>query len=276
MALDTNATKLAQLIDPEVMGQLVTKKFFNRLKFAGLAVIDNTLVGRPGTTVTEPAWTYIGIAEDVLEGEDIPIKQLSQTSVPFTIKKAGIGVQITDEALLSGLGNALEQGASQIAASISQKVNVDTLTALRGVDTDMTIAGELSYETLVSALVKFGEDDFDDNGNRSVKVLMVNSANYGKLLLDPTFLTPERLTGNLFSSAVVGGIAGMQVVVSDDLANNEAFVVKPGALKIFLKRDFMIERDRDIINKSFIVTADKHYGVYLYDESKAIKITVAA
>lgn len=275
MALDAQATKLANLIDPEVMGQLVTKKFFNKLKFAGLAVIDYTLVGRPGSKVTEPAWTYIGMAEDVLEGADIPIKQLSQTSVEFTIKKAGIGIQITDESLLSGLGNALEQGASQIAASISQKVNADSLAALRTVGVDMTVTGALSYETLVEALVTFGEDDFDDNGNRATKVLMVNSKNYGALLLDPTFLTPDRLTGNLFSSAVVGGIAGMQVIVSDDLTDTEAYVVKPGALKIFMKRDFMLERDRDIINKSFIVTADKHYGVYLYDESKAIKVTIA-
>jgi hypothetical protein len=40
-----------------------------------------------------------------------------------------------------------------------------------------------------------------------------------------------------------------------------------------MKRDTLLETDRDIINKSTVMTVDKHYVVYLYDASKAIKIT---
>ena len=39
-----------------------------------------------------------------------------------------------------------------------------------------------------------------------------------------------------------------------------------------MKRETIIETDRDIINKSTVLTADKHYVAYLYDSSKAIKI----
>ena len=51
------------------------------------------------------------------------------------------------------------------------------------------------------------------------------------------------------------------------------FIVKPGALAIYMKRDTLLETDRDIINKSTVMTVDKHYVAYLYDASKAIKIT---
>lgn len=47
MALDVNATKLANLVDPEVMAPLFEKKLIDALKFAPVAEVDSTLVGRP-------------------------------------------------------------------------------------------------------------------------------------------------------------------------------------------------------------------------------------
>jgi hypothetical protein len=79
-------------------------------------------------------------------------------------------------------------------------------------------------------------------------------------------------------SGVVGMIWGCQVVISNkiklDLVSGKFtnFIVKPGALAIYMKRDTLLETDRDIVNKSTVMTVDKHYVSYLYDASKAIKI----
>ena len=40
----------------------------------------------------------IGMASEVSEGYDIPIKQLTQTTTQVTIVKYGIAAQLTDEA----------------------------------------------------------------------------------------------------------------------------------------------------------------------------------
>ena len=67
---------------------------------------------------------------------------------------------------------------------------------------------------------------------------------------------------------------GCSVVVSNMLADTQALIVRAGALGLELKRETMVESDRDIIHKSTIVTIDKHYVAYLKDASKVIKVTV--
>ncbi|MEG0153701.1 MAG: hypothetical protein RR744_11120, partial [Cellulosilyticaceae bacterium] len=73
-----------------------------------------------------------------------------------------------------------------------------------------------------------------------------------------------------------GSVHGCQLVLSNKIKAETGkitnFIVKPGALAIFLKRETDVESDRDIITKTNIATVDKHYVAYLYDASKAIKL----
>lgn len=278
MALDLNATQLEQLIDPEVLAPIVNSKMVNRLKFKGLATLDYTLQGRPGSTVTVPVYKYIGDATDVLEGADIPIAQLTTDSETFTIKKAGKGVQITDEALLSGYGDPIGEATSQLALSIASKLNKDVAAALVGIVAPMihnVASGGLTSDVVADAKVKFGEEEFDDEGNVVRSVLIVSPAQYALLRKDAAWMDATELGVNALHSGIVGAIHGCQVEVSADITT-ENYIVKEGALRVFLKRDTMVERDRDIINKTWVLTADKHYGAYLYDASGAIKITYIA
>ena len=57
MALDTNATKIANLIDPEVLADYVDSKLIDKIKFSGLAVINTDLQGRAGSTITFPVYS---------------------------------------------------------------------------------------------------------------------------------------------------------------------------------------------------------------------------
>ena len=64
-------TKLSDLIDPEVMGDMVSARIPKKLRVAPFAKIDDTLAGVPGDTITVPAYTYIGDAADVAEGANV-------------------------------------------------------------------------------------------------------------------------------------------------------------------------------------------------------------
>ena len=67
---------------------------------------------------------------------------------------------------------------------------------------------------------------------------------------------------------------GCAIVVSNTVPDNMILIVRAGALGLELKRDTMVESDRDIIHKSTVITIDKHYVAYLKDASKVIKVTM--
>lgn len=278
MALDPNATLLANLINPQVMADLIDKKLVNLMRFAPLATIDATLQGRPGNTITVPSFNYIGDAATVAEGADISISQLTATPATATIHKIGNGVQITDEAVLSGLGDPIGEAIKQLALSIASQVDNEFLNVLAAITSPMVFtaatAGTLAFADIADALELFGED-IDEGG---VKALLVSPKQYTLLRKSNGWLPASDISADIALKGVVGMVQGCQVIISNKLkeaSNKEnAYIVKPGALRLFMKRNTLVESDRDIINKSTVITADKHFAPYLYDASKAIKIVV--
>ena len=273
MALDLNATKLASLIDPEVLAPIIEKKMVDAMKFAPLAKLDYALQGRPGSTITLPSYAYIGDAADVDEGDDIPIAELTQSSVTATVKKAGKGVQLTDESILSGYGDPVGEAINQLGLSVASKTDNDVVSILNAIAAPMVheATAELTSDEVANALVKFGEDLDGD------KVLLIAPEQLAQLRTSEDWIKVTDMGVQALMNGVVGMIWGCQVVVSNKIKADETgytnFIVKPGALAIYMKRDTLLETDRDIINKSTVMTVDKHYVVYLYDASKAIKIT---
>lgn len=267
MALDPQATLLANLIDPEVIGSMLDTKLTALIKFAPLAKVDSTLVGRAGDTVSLPFYSYLGDAVVVSEGQDIPIRQLTQSTTPVQIYKVGNGVQITDEAVLSGYGDPVGEAVNQLALSIASKIDNDLVTALaNNTATNFKYTGtSITTDDIADALALFGEDIDGE------KVLMINSAEY-TTLRKGQWIPASDIAAETIIKGVVGMVHGCQVVVSNRVPTGKAFIVKPGALAIFMKRDTMVESDRDIVNKSTVLTADKHFATYLVNESKAILI----
>ena len=270
-------TKISNLINPDVMADIIREKISTGIKFAPLAQIDTTLVGRPGDTVTLPKYAYIGDAADVTEGGSIPVSLLTATSVQAQVKKAGKGIELTDEAVLYGYGDPVGESAAQLAASIAQKVDADCAQALSGIDTDMThdvgTTEILSSAVIADALTKFGED-LDDGP----KVLFISAAQLAQLRHDADYLRPSDMTQQAIMGGTVGECWGCQLVVSGRIKPEGGkytnYIVKPGALAIFLKRDVQVEADRNIVTKTTTITADEYYAAYLRDESKAIKLVV--
>ncbi len=268
MALNTNATKLANLFNPQVVGDMIDKKLVDAIRFSPLATVDTTLVGRPGSKLTLPSYAYIGDASVVGEGEDIPVAQLTQSTAEVEIHKIGKGVQITDEAVLSGYGNPEEEAVAQILTALASQADKEMLAVLEGIGSEMTHTGAavLSADDVADALVKFGEDIDGD------KVLLCNAEDYNAIRKANDWVPASEIAANMVIRGSVGMVHGCQVVISNKLAGKPAFIVKPGALRLILKRDTLVETDRDIVNKSTVITADKHSVAYLYDASKAIKI----
>ncbi|GHV47087.1 putative major head protein, phage associated [Clostridia bacterium] len=265
-----SSTYLSDLFDPEVIGDMIDTKLTDAIKFAPLCRIDTTLVGRPGDTITLLSFAYIGDAVTVAEGADIPITQLVESSVEAKVQKVGKGLQFTDESILSGYGDPLSEGIRQIQTAIASKVDNDVITALNSIGAAMTYtaAARTTADDISDALILLGEDIDGD------KVLLCSPDTYGGLRKTDGWIPNTEIGASMIVRGAVGMVHGCQVVVTNRLTDT-SFIVSPGALALYMKRDTFVETDRDIINKSTVMTADKHYVAYLYDSSKAIKIEEA-
>ena len=270
----TTGTYLSSLFNPQVVADLIDTKLTDNMVFAPLARIDYTLQGRAGNTVTLPFYSYIGQASAVSEGYDIPISKLTQTTSSVTIIKYGKAVQLTDEAVLSGYGDPLGEAATQIALSIDDAMDNALLAALAA-----NSASEQNYATSNSstalapadiplALAKFGEDNDGD------KVLLVTPDFYAKLL-GTDWIPASEIAANVRVRGVAGMAYGCQVIVTNRLkTSGNLYIVKPGALAVFIKRGSFIEADRDILNQSTVLAGSILCAPYLLNPAGMIKLSV--
>lgn len=271
----TNGTYLSDLFDPQVVADLLDAKLTDKMVFAPLARIDRTLVGRAGDTVSLPYYSYIGAAVTVPEGTDIPISKLTQTTTPVTIKKIGKAVQLTDEAVLSGYGDPIGEAASQIALSIDDALDTELLAKMAAVSSAQTYTtsggAALAPTDIPLALTKYGED-ID-----GAKVLLVTPAFYATLIGQPAatnWIPASEIAADVKIRGTVGMAYGCQVVVSNRLtAAGAMYIVKPGSLAVFMKRDTLIETDRDILNQSTVLAGSKLFAPYVLNEKGIIKLS---
>ena len=80
-------TKLANMINPEVMADMISAKVTKKISVIPFAKVDTTLQGQAGNTITLGVFGYIGDASNVAEGASIGAEALTTTNKQFTIKK---------------------------------------------------------------------------------------------------------------------------------------------------------------------------------------------
>lgn len=265
-------TQLQDMVDPQVLAEMIREELEAKIRFSPLARTDNTLVGQPGSTVTVPKWKYIGDATEVAEGAAIDLTKLESETEDFTIKKAAKGVEITDEAVLSGYGDPVGEGGEQLMTSIAQKVDNDVLAALDTTTLTYESADGITIDAVDEAQAIFNDEDDEP------MVLVANPKDVAKLRKSAggDWTRASELGDDILVNGVFGEVLGAQVVRSRKVTEGEAYLVKTGALAIYMKRDADVEDDRDVLHKTTVITADQHYGAHLYDESKAVKITTAS
>lgn len=271
MSATSNTTMLADLLDPQVVADYIDKKLIDNIRFAPLATIRNDLVGRPGDEVTVPFYKYVGAAEAVAEGEDIPIAKLSQGTKKAKVSKIGRAIQFTDEALLSAYNNDIaEEAAKQVVLAINDKIEKMFLTAMGDATLTSTIAESGNPAAgVVDALVKFGEDV---DGQ---KVLLCDPNFYARLLKSDGWIPNTEMGAEIIVRGTLGAVYGTQVVLTNRLiGTGKAYIVKPGALALFMKRDTLVEFDRDKLDQTNFIIGSKIFCPYLYDETKIIEVEI--
>jgi N4-gp56 family major capsid protein len=272
-------TKIAQLVNPEVMADMVSAKLPKMIKFTPLAYVERELVGQPGNTITVPKWEMTADAKDIAEGEAITPDQLTTAKTTMTIKKAGKGIELTDEAVLSGIGDPIGQATHQIALAIANKVDNDLIVEAKKA-TQFVAEAPTTGAALDKALAVFA----DEEDARYVALVNPEDAIALRADVAKEWVRGSEIGADIVVSGTFGETHGVQIVRSKKVDKGKGFLVKVsavetdtddvakyGAFVINLKRDVEIEKDRDILKKTTVITGDEHYGVYLYDPTKVVK-----
>ncbi len=274
-------TQLQNLINPEVMGDMISASLPKKIKFSQIAKLDTTLAEQAGNTITIPKFAYIGDAEDVLEGIAMGITTLTATTTKATVKKAGKAIELTDEAVLSGYGDPVGEANKQLGMAIASKIDNDCLEALYTSTLTYTeTTKNIGYDEIVKAVDVFLEEsDF-----KTTKVIFVHPKQVTTLRLDPDFKDINKYPLQTVMTGTIGEIAGCLVVPSRKVKEDSGCYLNPivitalgdetedvaSALTIYMKRDVYLESDRDILAKTTVISADEHYTVALTNEAKVV------
>lgn len=221
-------TKMANMINPEVMGDMINAKIEAQLKLTPYAKVDTSLQGVAGDTKTIPSWNYVGDAENIGENTQIDYTQMSASSATFTIGKAGKGITLTSEAINSGYGNPVGQAESQLAKAIAGKVDSDVLEA--AYDATMIVdksANPIGYDAIVDAVTKF-----EDEEDGIEKVMFINPKQEATLLKDADFISADKFTAGVAVNGSIGKIAGCWIKKSKKVKSVDAVTAVAGVYTV--------------------------------------------
>ena len=279
----TNTTSVVgkDVYDPEVLSAMVDASFDHQMLFGVLAETDNTLVGQPGSTITIPSWNMMdGIEGYIEEFQEIPVDKITHSTRKVTIKEIGKGFAVTDKAKAVGIGDPLGEGTRQLGMHFGDRLDTDILDAL--LTTTNTANMTLDYEG-VSTAGDFFTKEVDHH-----LILFMNPKDARKVRksMASTTLANTEVGANALISGTFMEVDGIEIVRASKITEGQAVMVKVGTynseshqnndpvVKIINKVPVTIEPERKASQRLTNYYGSAMYGVALYNESRALKLTV--
>ncbi|MFF7234406.1 phage head protein [Streptomyces sioyaensis] len=280
-------TTAANLIVPEVWADMSQARFTGavRVMGSGAVMTDDTLVGQPGDTINFPKWDTLGELDDLTEGTAMSTTVMGQRSSSATIREAGKAVEITDKALLTGLGDPRDEAQRQFGILAARKVDAALIAQAQADETAQgggtpysltTAAGKTKFtwaDAMVPALAKFG-DEWDP---AEFAGIFLNSAQHAEAALDPQFIDASKLGADtVVRTGQIGAIAGLPVFITNRVAAGKFLLLKNNSLGALYKRRPIVETDRDILKRTTVITTNVHFAVKRLDDKGVLIGTLAA
>jgi N4-gp56 family major capsid protein len=284
-------TKLSDIINPEVMGDIINAKIEAQCKMTPYVKVDTRLQGVAGDTITVPCWHYIGDAVDfdpeVASNTDaeMEVSKLTASSTTFTVKCAGKSVGVLQTAINSGLGDPVGQANIQLAKSVTNKIDADVVECAYTCENSYDgSASAIGYNGIVGATCQF--EDEEDNVE---KVMFIHPKQEASLLTDEQFISADKFTAGVAVNGAIGKVAGAWIKKSKkvkqdeqgnwlnpiikmeaDSAETEYTEDELSAITVFIKKDIQLDHEYFPKKQRHDFTVSKYYGVALTNASKVI------
>lgn len=277
-------TQLDDVFDPEVASETAAAEFPNQLavRFPGSPAVRAfpplDEMDR-GSQVKFPRWKPLGAMSDHTEGSSASTEEL-KTEMDYAVVQAGIkAVEIDDWAELAAGGDPSEEAGRQYAELSARYVDQKIIDELETTPLEEDLgAVTFSWDGFVDAIT----NQWGDSAYEEVGAIFVHSATMASLMKDDDFVRagdrnlPD--TMNPMVNGFVGVLGRYPVFVSDRLTNDgtdyTSLAVKAGSIGLKFQRQLLVERDRDVLKKSWVLSGDVRFAAHLMygDPMPAIKI----
>ena len=244
---------------------------------AGL-VTRYDIAGQAGKTIQVPKYPSI-TAEDLNEGTDMTGTAVSTSSVEITVAEVGAQVVLTDMAAF-GAGNPAAELGTVLGSSIATKMDKDLIALFSGFSAQMGATGTvLTADSLFRAVATLRAANA--TGSLSAVISPIQAYQL-KGDLTNQFQNPAGgETQNIaMVNSYVGQLAGVTIYESSNIdgSGTDAIgcVFAPEALALAMKRDFVIENQRDASLRAWELNATAIYGVGELDNAYGAGLLSAA
>lgn len=228
-----------------------------------------------GTTIQVPKYPSIAAA-DLTEGTDMTSTAVSTSSVSITVAEVGAQVLLTDMAAM-GSGDPARELGSVLGSAIATKMDQDLIALFDGFSTSLgATTTELTADYLFQAAATLRANNAR---GRLVGVFHPYQTYALKSSLTAAGVNPNGgdLQNEAMREGFVGRIAGIDIYESSNLTidgsgDAKGAVFSQEALALAMKRDFMIEPERDASNRGWELNATAIYGVGELDDAYGVEM----
>lgn len=260
-------TKRSDIIVPEILLEAIKGKLAGMKALYGTSAarIEFGLPGdrKGGDKVKVPYFGHIGEMEEVLEGEALTPRKITQTSEEATVIRAGIAFEATAWGQIAGAEDPYEEGSRQMRESVERYIDSKLIVAASAnLPADMVkdvynanAPRVLDWNLMVDGKMAWGDEQDD------IALMITHSKVVGDLLkAKDNSGRPLYTPGN----GKLGDFCGVPHLMSDklvpDTGKYTSLVLKRNALIFWANGNPSFEADRDILAHSTIAALNM-YGV---------------
>lgn len=236
-----------------------------KLNTRSLMKVDASLAANAGMKKVINVYSYTGSAEAVAMGDaNTERGAISFEPVEYDVATYQHTFAFYDEEFQTD-PNVLDYGIKGSSQVMVNDMNNKFFAELaKATLTQEYTADAFSYDVVVDAIAKMNLED------ETQLYIIIGNDLKAQVRKDADFMASK--LGDILYTGQIGSIAGLPVVVSKKVPEDTAYVVEKGAITNFVKKDVVVEKDRNIETRENIIVLRQVGLVALTDATKVVKI----
>ena len=260
-------------IEPKVILDQVEVAGRARRRGRNLVRVNRDLIAKKARTLYVPKRGQL-TAATVSEGNTPSDSTITYSTVSIAAAKIGILVRISQEQIDGSEFDVINDMISEAGEALADKEDADIISKFTAsgavtTTTPASVNGSLLYEDILAAKVGVVSNYYVPT------ILLVNPNQESDLLKDTRFTDVSKYGDRApIMNGEIGKIAGLSVLVSENMTAGKALVVDPNhAAWLAVKRDVELKSDDEPSKDSVALYFYEEYGCSIVNASAAAIIT---
>ena len=250
------------LFENKVIESKATDLLTTSVNTRSMLTVDNSLAEAEGMTKTINVYTYTGKVEKLEDGEKNTTRgNVSFVGTDYKVQRAQQVFDYSDSDYMRD-NSVVDVAMDGANALMVNQMTSDFYAECAKAAVEHT-AATFGYETIVDAISKLNIED------ESKVFLVIPNAWKAELRKDEEYKNARM--GEVIYNGQVGTVAGIPVIPTLAL-EDEAYIMTPEAVKLFMKKEVEVEQDRDVETKINTVVLSTYYITALVNNNKICRI----